>query len=104
MPLSEDARLIADGIEVPSTKNYMIDRNGTVYAYIEVLDAAVESEMLIASTADGQEMCFIQNHARCFCVLSHEDALSLLHLKKHPNDTTPPQRIFEEMLRWGCLL
>ena len=69
MPLPENARLMADGIEVPSTKNYMIDRNGTVYAYIEALDAVVESEILIACAADGQEIKF------CFTIAEKVKAI-----------------------------
>ena len=64
MPLPEDARLMADGIEVPSTKNYMIDRNGTVYAYIEALDAALESEIMFACTNGGHEIPFCPTTAR----------------------------------------
>ena len=55
----------------------MIDRNGTVYTYIEALDAAVESEMLIAGTSDGQETYFMQNDAKYICVLSYEESMSL---------------------------
>ena len=77
MPLPEDARLMADGIEVTSTKNYMIDRNGTVYAYIEALDAAVESEMLIASTADGNELSFSIANACSQRIITYEKALML---------------------------
>lgn len=78
MPLPEDARLMADGIEVPSTKNYMIDRNGTVYAYIEALDAAVESEILIACVADGQELPFCPDNASRPKVITLEAALKEL--------------------------
>jgi hypothetical protein len=78
MPLPEDARLMADGIEVPSTKNYMIDRNGTVYAYIEALDAAVESEILIASTTGNQAISFFPYNAKRLRTISYEEAT-----KKH---------------------
>lgn len=83
MPLPEDARLMANGIEVPSTKNYMIDRNGTVYAYIEALDAAVESEMMIACAATEQELSFVSRKAEQTRVISYEKARS--HMKKHTN-------------------
>ena len=73
MPLPADARLMADGIEVPSKKNYMIDRNGTVYAYIEELNAAVESEMLIACTVNGAEISFCTDGAEKKTTLSYED-------------------------------
>ena len=77
MPLPEDARLMADGIEVPSTKNYMIDRNGTVYAYIEALDAAVESEMLVACTTDGKNIPFISECSQRSKILSYAETMSL---------------------------
>ena len=74
IPLPEDARLMADGIEVPFTKNYMIDRHGTIYAYIEALDAAVESEMLIASTAGNQAIFFFPYNAKRLSIISYEEA------------------------------
>ena len=52
----EDARLLVNGHELSSVQSYMIDRSGTVHAYIEGLDAAVESEILIACDADGSEV------------------------------------------------
>lgn len=82
MPLPEDARLMADGIEVPSTKNYMIDCNVTVYAYIESLDAAVESEMLIACTSDGQATYFMKDDAKYIRILSYEELMSLFHFQE----------------------
>ena len=78
MPLPEDTRLMADGIEVPSTKNYMIDRNGTVYAYIEALDTAVESEMLIACCANGGEIAFFSSRASNISIIPFEESLAKL--------------------------
>lgn len=75
MPLPEDARLMADGTEVPSTKNYMIDRSGTVYAYIEALDAAVESEILIASTTGNQAISLFFHNAKRLRIISYEEAI-----------------------------
>ena len=75
MPLPEDARLMADGIEVPSTKNYMIDRNGTVFAYIVKLDVAVESEILLPSTIDGKEIPFCSTNAKRRTIISYDGAI-----------------------------
>lgn len=78
MPLPEHARLMADGIEIPSTKNYMIDRNCSIYAYIEALDAAVESEILIACTVDGQEVSFQPDRTCRLKIISCEEAINKL--------------------------
>lgn len=78
MPLPEDARLMANGYELNFTKNYMIDRNGTVYAYIEALDAAVESEMLIACTADGQKIPFCLSDADRKKTIPYEEVLKYI--------------------------
>lgn len=51
----------------------MIDRNGTVYAYIEELNAAVESEMLIACTVNGAEISFCTDGAEKKTTLAYED-------------------------------
>lgn len=76
MPLLEDARLMANGCELKSTKNYMIDRNSTEYAYIEALEAAVESQILIASTTDGQEVRFIQSRESISCYFLRGNSIS----------------------------
>ena len=81
MPLPEDARLMADGIEVPLTKNYMIDRNGTVYAYIEALDAAVESEILFVCTNEGHEISFCPTTARTLRIVSYDQAYYIKNLR-----------------------
>lgn len=74
MPLPADARLLADGIEVPSIKNYMIDRNGVVYAYIDAINAAVESEIMIACTADGRYKQFVSCLSKKVQVITLEEA------------------------------
>lgn len=78
MRLPEDARLFVNGQELKSTQSYMVDRSGTVYAYIEGLDAAVESEILIACNADGQEVRFSYYKAERIRVISYEEAMSRL--------------------------
>lgn len=78
MRLPEDARLLINGHEMTSMRNYMIDRSGTVYVFIEELDAAVESETLIACDADGQEVRFSYLDAKQIPVISYEEAISRL--------------------------
>lgn len=78
MRLPEDARLLVNGHELSSVQSYMIDRSGTVYAYVEGLDAAVESEMLIACSADEQEVRFSDYDAERVRIISYEGAVSRL--------------------------
>ena len=80
MPLPPDARLMADGIEIPSKKNYMIDRKGNVYAYIEALDAAVESEMMVACVANGKEVSFMLYSTYMKKIISYEEATANLKI------------------------
>ena len=78
MRLPDDTRLLVNGHELKSAQSYMIDRSGTVYAYIEALGAAVESEILIACGADGQEVRFSYLDAEHIQVISYEEAMSQL--------------------------
>ena len=78
MTLPEDARLMANGYELKSTKNYMIDSNGIVYAYIEELNAAVESEMLIAYSTEGKEVFFSLSKAYQIQVIAFDDVIKLI--------------------------
>ena len=78
MSLPADARLMAGGFEIPVTKNYMIDRCGTVYVYIDALDIAVESEFLIAYNAVGNGMPFNEDNVKALQVISYDEAISLI--------------------------
>ena len=78
MQLPKDARLLINGYEIQSSRPYMIDRSGTVYAYMEGLDAAVASEILIACEADGRDVRFQEQDALYIRVISYEEALSRL--------------------------
>lgn len=78
MPLPEDARLMTNGYELKFTKNYMIDCYGTVYAYIEALDAAVESEMLIACGKGGKEVSFSLSKADQIQVITYDGMREML--------------------------
>lgn len=53
----------------------MIDISGTVYAYIEALDAAVESEMLIAYGTEGKEISFYLSKANQIQVIFYDDVM-----------------------------
>lgn len=77
MRLPEDAHLLANGHELKSVQSYMIDRSGAVYAYIEALGAAVESEILIACGADGQEVRFSYHASEPIRIISYEEATNL---------------------------
>lgn len=83
MLLPGDARLMASGYELKSTKNYMIDSYGIVYAYIETLDAAVESEILIAYSTEGKEVSFSLDKAKEVQVITYDDIMQ----KMLNNDT-----------------
>lgn len=76
MRLPEDARLLVNGHELSSVQSYMIDRSGTVYAYIEGMDAAMESEMLIACNREGQEVQFWDDDAERIRIISYEDVIN----------------------------
>ena len=78
MRLPKDARLLINGYEIRTSRPYMIDRSGTVYAYMEGLDAAVASEIPIACDADGREVRFHEQDALHIRVISYEEALSRL--------------------------
>ena len=78
MRLPENARLLVNGHELSSAQSYMIDRSGTVYAYIEGLNAAVESEILIACDADGREVQFSHFEAERIRIISYEEAMTQL--------------------------
>ena len=78
MRLPKDARLLINGYEIRTSRPYMIDRSGTVYAYMEGLDVAVTSEILIACDADGREVLFIEHNAQYVYIISYEEAMNRL--------------------------
>ena len=78
MRLPKDARLLINGYEIRTSRPYMIDRSGAVYAYMEGLDAAVASEILIACEADGREVQFIEQNAQYIYIISYEEAMNRL--------------------------
>ena len=78
MWLPADARLMVGAHELRSSQRYLIDRSGAVYAYIESLNAAVESEILMACDTNGYEVQFRYSNAEHMPVLSYEEAMSKL--------------------------
>ncbi len=82
MRLPEDAVLLASGGEHTSKQPYMIDRHGGVYAYIEALGAAVESDIFFASWLNGEEVKFSALNAEIVKVISYEDAICKLAEKQ----------------------
>ena len=78
MWLPGDARLLVGTHELRSSQRYLIDRSGAVYAYIDSLNAAVESEILMACDANGYEVQFRYSNTEHIPVISYEEAMSKL--------------------------
>ena len=78
MWLPGDARLLVGTHELRSSQRYLIDRSGVVYAYIDYLNAAVESEILMACDTNGYEVKFRYSNAEHMPVISYEEAMSRL--------------------------
>lgn len=79
MPLPESARLIINGCEVAQISRYLMDRQGNVYAYLDELDAAVESESVYACDENGNNLSFSVQDAKHLPVLSYESAMEQLY-------------------------
>ena len=78
MWLPDDARLLVGTHELRSSQRYLIDRSGAVYVYIDGLGAAIESEILIACSADGHEVPFSYLNVEHVQVMTYEEAMSRL--------------------------
>jgi hypothetical protein len=78
MWLPGDTRLLAGTHELRSSQRYLIDRSGIVYAYIDYLNAAVESDILMACDINGYEVQFRYSNAEHIPVISYEEAMSRL--------------------------
>ena len=78
MWLPSDARLLAGVHEFRSSQRYLMDCSGAVYAYIESLNAAVESEILMACDTNGNEILFRYSNTEHMKVISYEEAMSTL--------------------------
>ena len=79
MPLPESARLIINGCEVAQVSRYLMDRQGNVYAYLDELDAAVESESVYACDENGDSLNFSVQDAKHLQILSYESAMEQLY-------------------------
>jgi hypothetical protein len=80
MPLPDSARLIINGCEVAHVSRYLMDRQGNVYAYLDELGAAVESESVYACDENGDDLIFSVKDARHLQILSFESAMERLYL------------------------
>lgn len=78
MWLPGDARLLAGVHEFRSSQRYLMDRNGAIYVYMESLNAAVESEILMACDTNGNEILFRYSNTEYMKVISYEEAMSTL--------------------------
>ena len=78
MWLPGDARLLAGTHELTSSQRYLMDRSGAVYAYIDSLNAAVESEILMVCDTNGYEIQFRYSNAEYMQVISYEEAMRKL--------------------------
>ncbi len=78
MRLPEDTLLQSNGGEHTTETPYMVDRHGGIYAYIEALDAAVESDIFFACSRNGTEVEFRSSEAEMVKVMTYEDAMCKL--------------------------
>ena len=79
MPLPDSSRLIINGCEVAQVSRYLMDSQGNVYAYLEELGAAVESENVYACDENGASLSFSAQDAKHLQVLSYESAMEQLY-------------------------
>lgn len=79
MPLPESARLVVNGCEVAYASRYLMDRQGNIYAYLDELDAAVESESVYACDENGEGIRFCVTDARRLQILTYETAMEQLY-------------------------
>lgn len=80
MPLLEGTRLFMGQQRLSYAPEYMMDRSGNIYMYLECLEAAVEAEGVYASDGEGQMPVFDPTHkrARFLPVCSYEEAIEKL--------------------------
>lgn len=78
MPLPKTARVVVSGVEVDNGLDHFIDENGTVYDYLEEVDAVVPAEHTAAFAQDGMPLKFLTRAARRLRTLSLEEAMERL--------------------------
>ena len=85
MPLPEEARLYMGQHQISYAPEYMMDRAGNLYMYLECLKAAVETEGVFACNDEGQPPAFsaVCEGTRFLQVYTYEDAVEKLEQAKN---------------------
>ncbi len=85
MPLPEETRFYMGQHQIGYSPEYMMDRSGTLYMYLESLNAAVESEGVFACDEEGQMPVFsaLRKGTRYLQVYTYEDAVEKLEQAKN---------------------
>lgn len=80
MPLPEETRLYMGQHQISYAPEYMMDRSGNLYMYLECLKAAVEAEGVFACDDEGQLLAFsvFRKGTRYLQVYTYEDAVEKL--------------------------
>ena len=77
MPLPEETRLYMGQHQISYAPEYMMDRAGNLYMYLECLKAAVEAEGVFACNEEGQPPAFsaVCEGTRFLQVYTYEEAV-----------------------------
>ena len=80
MPLPEETRLYMGQHQISYAPEYMMDRSGNLYMYLECLKAAVETEGVFACDEGGQPPAFsaVYEGTRFLQVYTYEEAVERL--------------------------
>ena len=78
MKIPDDAHLVTNGCEIEGQSRYYIDRESSIYIYLDEIDAAVESEHSFACDDNGEPITFEAKNAKRITVLSMEEAVEKL--------------------------
>ena len=78
MPMPDSAYMMMNGALVENGEEYLMDERGKVYYFVDELNAAVESDYLLAYSESGLPLHFDGEKAKKIKVLSYESALELL--------------------------
>lgn len=80
MPLPEETRLYMGQHQISYAPEYMMDRSGNLYMYLESLKAAVEAEGVYACDEEGQPPVFsaVYEGTRFLQVYTYEEAVERL--------------------------
>lgn len=78
MPLPQTAHVVVSGVKVDNGLAHFIDENGTVYDYLEEVDAVVPAEHTAAFAEDGMPLKFLKRAAQKLQTLSLEEAMEQL--------------------------